>query len=127
MFNVGDMVYGYDSYGNLQSGKVKRTELVIKGGLKEIPYVVFGDGFSLPEDRVFSSEKECTHDYLARYEHKVKEYCKGIKSVSDLVSFMFDHCVVRAEEYTDWGAREAACRKAVELLGLELDGSDWQC
>lgn len=117
---IGDMVYGYDSYGNLQSVKVKRIELILKGGLREVPYVVFGTGFCLPEEMVFSSKEDCVQDYQNRFEEKVQDYCKSIKSVPDLVSFMFNHCVSCAEEYTDWEAREAAYRKAKELLGIDL-------
>lgn len=117
---IGDMVYGYDSYGNLQSGKVKRINLILKVGLREVPYVIFGTGFCLPEEMVFSSKEDCVQDYQNRFEEKVQDYCKSIKSVSDLVSFMFSHCVSCAEEYTDWEAREAAYRKAKELLGIDL-------
>ena len=44
-----------------------------------------------------------------------------IKDASDLVAFMYDHCVACAEEYTDWTARKAVKEIAKEMLGLDLD------
>ena len=48
------------------------------------------------------------------------ETAAKIKDASDLVAFMYDHCVACAEEYTDWTARRAVKEIAKEMLGLEL-------
>lgn len=37
------------------------------------------------------------------------------------MAFCLDHCVAKAEEYTDWDAREAAIQKAREF-GIDVDG-----
>ena len=54
-------------------------------------------------------------------ENKIAEIKEKIKDTSDLVAFMYDHCVACAEEYTDWTARKAVKEIAKEMLGLDLD------
>lgn len=46
---------------------------------------------------------------------------KKIRSVNDLVEFMFNNTVAPAEEYTNYDARKAAAIRAEELLGLKLE------
>lgn len=120
MVGIGDVVWGHDSYGNLQHGEVKdiRKSHLVNG--KEMSYVILKEGYALRSDYVFLSEEECVKDYQRRFEETVQGYCQDIKSVSDLVCFMYSHCVSCAEEYTDWEAREATYRKAKELLGIDL-------
>lgn len=121
MVGIGDVVWGYDSYGNLWHGEVKdiRKSHPVNG--KEKSYVILKEGYALRSDYVFLSEEECVKDYQRRFEETVQGYCQDIKSVSDLVYFMYFHCVSCAEEYTDWQAREAVKRKAKELLNLSLE------
>ena len=51
---------------------------------------------------------------------QVQKYRASIVTVCDLVRFMYNHTVSRAEEYTDWEARAAACDAAKDLLGMNL-------
>ena len=113
---IKDYVYGYDSYGNLQEGKIK--QFLESNGVE---YVKFGTGVTLPKSRVFLSKEDCIKCYNKNFNDKVVNYCKSISTVEDLVTFMFNHCVSCAEEYTDWEAREACQIKAKELLGLDLN------
>lgn len=113
---VEDYVYGFDNYGNLQEGKIRQF-LEFNG----MEYIKFGTGYTIPKNRVFSSKEECIKYYNKNFSNKVVSYCKSIKTIEDLVTFMFNHCVSCAEEYTDWEAREACKVKAKELLGLDLN------
>ena len=51
---------------------------------------------------------------------RIRKINYEIRDVNDLVTFMYNHCVASAEEYTDWIARRAVKEIAKEMLGLEL-------
>ena len=113
--DVGDYVYGFDSYGNLHEGKVRLTEIC-----EGVTFVRFGHYSVLREDTVFLSKEECMANHIKNFEEQVKKYMQGINSVEDLVRFGYNNSVSLAEEYTDWEAREAYKRKTEELLGVDV-------
>lgn len=119
MMKIGDIVWGFDNYENLQTGVVKKVEEATTTEGKKV-YVTFGTGFILPVERVYLSKKECIREHDIEIENRVLSYCSEITTIEDLVTFMYNHCVACAEEYTDWAAREASRRKALVLLGMEL-------
>ena len=69
-----------------------------------------------------SEARDFSHEFFTKEEEKkIAEIKAKIKDASDLVAFMYDHCVACAEEYTDWTARKAVKEIAKEMLGLDLD------
>ena len=69
---------------------------------------------------LYASCEELQKELKKEEEKKIAEIKAKIKDASDLVAFMYDHCVACAEEYTDWTARKAVKEIAKEMLGLEL-------
>ena len=70
---------------------------------------------------LYASREELQKELKKEEEEKIAEIKAKIKDASDLVAFMYDHCVACAEEYTDWTARKAVKEIAKEMLGLDLD------
>lgn len=70
---------------------------------------------------LYASCEELQKELKKEEEKKIAEIKAKIKDASDLVAFMYDHCVACAEEYTDWTARKAVKEIAKEMLGLDLD------
>lgn len=70
---------------------------------------------------LYASREELQKELKKEEEKKIAEIKAKIKDASDLVAFMYDHCVACAEEYTDWTARKAVKEIAKEMLGLDLD------
>ena len=70
---------------------------------------------------LYASREELQKELKKEEENKIAEIKAKIKDASDLVAFMYDHCVACAEEYTDWTARKAVKEIAKEMLGLDLD------
>lgn len=65
-------------------------------------------------------------DAMDRYEEELEEQrfrerLATVRTVEDLVRFMYDNTVSEADEYTDEIARKVAAAKAKELLGIDLD------
>lgn len=75
---------------------------------------------------LYASREELQKELKKEEENKIAEIKAKIKDASDLVAFMYDHCVACAEEYTDWTARKAVKEIAKEMLGLDLD-QIWNC
>lgn len=75
---------------------------------------------------LYASREELQKELKKEEENKIAEIKAKIKDASDLVAFMYDHCVACAEEYTDWTARRAVKEIAKEMLGLDLD-QIWNC
>lgn len=70
---------------------------------------------------LYTSREELQKELKKEEEKKIAEIKAKIKDAGDLVTFMYDHCVACAEEYTDWTARRAVKEIAKEMLGLDLD------
>lgn len=74
-----------------------------------------------PLKNLYASREELQKELKKEEEKKIAEIKAKIKDAGDLVTFMYDHCVACAEEYTDWTARRAVKEIAKEMLGLDLD------
>lgn len=75
MINKGDIVWNYDSFGNLQSRKVREVRVEVVEGLKKV-YLVFDNGVILSENKVFSSKEECIRN-------SNKDNVDGLSSTSE--------------------------------------------
>ena len=73
-----------------------------------------------PLKNLYASREELQKELKKEEEKKIAEIKSKIKDAGDLVTFMYDHCVACAEEYTDWTARRAVKEIAKEMLGLEM-------
>ena len=78
-----------------------------------------GDSIRLLRD-LYSSREELQKELKKTEEKRIRKIKYEIRDVNDLVTFMYNHCVASAEEYTDWIARRAVKEIAKEMLGLEL-------
>ena len=78
-----------------------------------------GNGIRLLRD-LYSSREELQKELKKTEEKRIRKIKYEIRDVNDLVTFMYNHCVASAEEYTDWIARRAVKEIAKEMLGLEL-------
>lgn len=72
-------------------------------------------------ENVYLSEEECNNAIKAKEDAQKQEYLNSIKSVEDLVRFMYSHHVSTCGEYTDWCARSVVREKAKELLNIDLE------
>ncbi len=54
-------------------------------------------------------------------QNNIASICNEIKTVEDLIRYMYNHTVSCAEEYTNWDARKAVSIRANELLGIQLE------
>lgn len=77
------------------------------------------DYIQLKVDCVFRFQEDAKSVLYKRHYETVQSYKDQIKSVEDLVRFMYSH-QVSLDEYTDYQARLAASIRAKELLGIEL-------
>lgn len=69
----------------------------------------------------YASEDELLYAMKRLSEDGIKEILNEIKTVEDLVRYMYNHTVSRADEYTECDARRAVAIKAKELLGVQLE------
>lgn len=77
--------------------------------------------FTVQLHNLFATQRELT-EYVKDLEEKCfRERLEKIKTVEDLVRFMYDNTVSEADEYTDEDGRRIAAMKAKELLGIDLD------
>lgn len=68
-----------------------------------------------PFDKVYPTKEAAQAALQAKDEEIRNQYRDEIKSVQDLIQFMYDYTVSCAEEYTDWNARNVAKEKAAEF------------
>lgn len=113
-------VWFFDHYDNFRSGKIIKITKV----KNETYYFIENETFHTtyyvsPKDCYFTAD-DCLNAHKKKYDDTVNEYIRNIKTIEDLVLFMFTHTVSYAEEYTDYAAREAAIKKATEF-GITLE------
>lgn len=80
-----------------------------------------GGSNSMLLSELFSTKEELMEDRQKKEDKRIAEIKKSIKSMADLIKFMYDHTVTPAEEYTDWTARRAVKQIAKEKFGINLD------
>jgi len=83
----------------------------------------YGTVLAVEKDRVKICD-EYNYKIYCRFENiyaNGKEYYKeSIKDVNDLIKFMYDNVVSKADEYTNWEARDAVKERAKELLNIDF-------
>lgn len=113
---VGDEVWYFNTWGTLCHGII--SEIVNDIAVtKEGKFGGASGGAKL--EVCWSSERECRQAEERRSKLQKEEYRKEIKSVEDLVKFLFTHDVSNSE-VIDWEARDAAKERAKDF-GIELE------
>ena len=112
-FKNGDLVY-FEKYGNTYKGVIESTIYFSELNKKGYKIITSYGSFVAFEEHCFSSLEE-----MAINNHKIIEkYVKEIKTIEDLVVFLFNHDVV--SEYKDFEAREAVKIAALKF-GVKLE------
>ena len=125
---IGQKVWFLEKWSRcIHSAKIialGETEVSVKDPEKypyaDIKWDIGGNSKRLLRD-LYNSREELQKELKKTEEKKISEIKAKIKDVNDLVTFMYNHCVADAEEYTDWTARRAVKEIAKEMLGLELE------
>lgn len=124
---IGQKVWFFEPWGQcIHSAKITaldETEASVRDQ-ERYPYADIkwddgGDSIRLLRD-LYSSREELQKELKKTEEKRIRKIKYEIRDVNDLVTFMYNHCVASAEEYTDWIARRAVKEIAKEMLGLEL-------
>lgn len=121
-FQKNDRVYFRTSY-------VSHNEGIVLASLQignELYLKIKGIGDTIGTQAVLAAHCFHSAEELASYNQmrsteQYQNYRASIETVNDLVAFMFQHTVSKAEEYTDWEAPAAVCDAARDLLGLKLN------
>ena len=69
---------------------------------------------------MFVNKNELIQAMQDKSNRNVADIKASIRTVEDLVCYMYDHVVANAEEYTDYDARRAVRERAKELLNIDL-------
>lgn len=116
-YNVGDKVWWFDAWG------VKRWGVIFNIAEAESDGRVFAQIYEKGREgaqtgaelsKCWPDEETCIRKEEERAEAQVAEYKDSIKSVHDLVKFLFANDV-SGGEYCDYEARKAAQERAAEL------------
>lgn len=114
-FKVGDVVY-FNYFDFIREATIVR----IKGDFADLKWTDGGSN-TIRLTKLYHTNEECLHAMKLKSEQTIQNYKSQIKTVEDLVEFMYNNCVACAEEYTDWDARKAAAERAKELLNIDLE------
>lgn len=115
-FKIGDTVYFY----YLDFIRVA-TIVKIKGDFADLKWIDGGSN-TMRLTKLYHTYEECLNAKELKSKQTIENYKSQIKTIEDLVKFMYNNCVACAEEYTDWDARKAAAERAKELLDIDLEG-----
>lgn len=119
---IDEKVYYMDPYGNVQAGII--LEICTSEGERYYKVEGVEDSYGTSYAaacKCFPSLKELLDYERALSEERILQICSEIRTVEDLVAYMYSHPVCLCEEYTDWDARKAVALKAKELLGVNLE------
>ena len=72
-------------------------------------------------DNIYLTKEDLLGANYALFNARVDAYCKKICTVEDLVKFCYSHHTSKCGECSDYEARVAARKRAVELLGIDID------
>lgn len=132
---IGDTVYFYEHWGHsvekgtikefkdcdgVKCAEVKSIEAVNENGEK------VGNTYGTSTralQHLYGTAKEVFEAHRNKSEATVRQYCKEIKDVGDLLTFPLYNCL-NGEEYTNYDAIKAFKQRAKELLGFEFDDKD---
>lgn len=120
-FKTNEKVFFFTAYVDYNEG-------IVKGFLhNNVEYLeIQGTGdtkgtMCVKADNCFHSKKELFAYLQLTFDNACQKYRNEITDVDSLVTFMYNHVVAPAEEYTDWEARHAVKEAAKELLDLDLE------
>lgn len=107
-------------YVHVQLDEVRSGRLLCIYPDDVVTIVDDGQGYiQLKTDCLFRFEEDAKSVLYKKHYETVHGYKDQIKSVEDLVRFMYSH-PVSLHAYTDYNARLAASVMAKELLGIDL-------
>lgn len=113
-YNIGDWVWWFDQWGTLRSGTVYGFEDTPRGKAVKIhENGRTGACTGSLMENCWPSRKECLKKEKERSASQVAEYKESIKSVHDLVKFLYEHDI--NSECCDYDAKKAAEERAAEL------------
>lgn len=114
-YKVGDEVWYFDTWGSLRHGIIEKI-VGDKAATREGKRGGISAGSSLWN--CWPTKEACLEAENKRWELQKAEYKESIKSVEDLVRFLYDHDI--NSEYADYEAREVAKECAAEF-GISLE------
>ncbi len=116
VYVIGDKVWWLDAWNNLRWGIIydfkEGYAAIHEDGKKGIQ-----TGAKLED--CWPTREACIHAEAERSKLQTEEYKESIKSVEDLVKFLWENDV--NSEYRDYDAAKAARIRAKELLNIELN------
>lgn len=113
-FKVGDKVY-FDYFDSI----CVATIVKIKGNFADLKWIDGGSN-TMRITKLYHTYEDYLNAMKLKSKQTIENYKSKIKTVEDLVKFMYNNCVACCEKYTDWDARKAAAERAKELLGIDL-------
>ncbi len=124
-YAIGDKVWWFDSWGNLCNGVVYDfyEEKNKKGGPVN-GLLIHENGrpgscTGAEVKKCWPTEEACLEAEKKRSKLQTEEYKGSIKTVTDLVQFLYEHDV--RSENRDTDAQDAAVQRAMELLHIDLE------
>lgn len=116
VYNIGDTVWWIDSWGTMRWGVVINvTETYLQTYLEGKNGSIMG----WKKEECWPTKEELLKAEKRRAMLQKKEYMDSIRSVEDLVCFLYSHDMV--SENKDYDAEAAAIEKAKELLGIDIE------
>lgn len=115
-YNIGDVVWWFDAWNNLQTGKIYGFE-EDHAKIRQGRYGGVSTG--APLSGCWPSQKECLEAEAKRAYRQKLEYKDSIKDVKDLVKFLLENDV--CSEFRDYDAEAAAKERASEMLGIIVE------
>lgn len=114
---IGKEVWFRTSRDDVNSGIMK----CVKGMGHATIQTESGASVTVHADNIYMTKLDLLGANYKFFTAKVDAYCREINSVEDLVRFCYDHHVSKCKDHTDWEARSAARKRAMELMGIEID------
>lgn len=126
-YKIGDIVWWFDQWSCLRHGEIYEMGTETVGKLAPVKYAKIHErddqerragstGAKLSD--CWPSKEACLDAARRKAELETKEYLDSIKTVDDLVRFMY-HADINSE-FPNCEAKTAIQAKAKELLGIEL-------
>lgn len=117
---IGDSLYFHTDGGRTGKATVSR---ICTDGLAQpsISMKTRYSSFTVQLRNLFATSEEVARHIKEVHDKRFNERLEKVRTVKDLVRFMYDNTVSEADEYTDEDGRKIAAMKAKELLGIDLD------
>lgn len=126
-FRIGQEVWYRSTWRDVNSGIIEELKEVRRASGEMEPYVIIkGTRDTIINHgayikNCYATKEELLEALKAESEDTINKYCKQLNTVEDIIRFMYNENVARAEEYTDWDAREAVKKRVKELLNIDLE------